>query len=164
MLPLMRRNVDENKATRGAGECAVEVAELTWGEPFPAAVRDGHWDLVLGSDLVYDEDCLTALAKTLEGLFGENNGRWRGDQDAPCCLLALSDRAEFTVSLRDNTPDYAAFFDVLKRPEYGGFQVTRVHTVSAAVAQCASNIDVFLLERGKSSVARLIKISQEELQ
>ena len=144
---------------RIAGECAVETDELAWGGPFPASVRSGHWDLVLGSDLVYDEDAFPALAKTLDGLF-DNNGKWRGERAAPCCLLALSDRQEFAASRRDDRPDYEAFFDVLRRPEYGGFSVSRVHTVSAADAQCASNIDLFLIERGSSLVAQLIKKQQ----
>ena len=156
MLPLMRRNVDENAALRGPGECAVEVEELTWGEPFPAAARDGHWDLVLGSDLVYDEDWFPSLARTLDALF-DSNGKWRGAGAAPSCLLALSDRAEFSESKRNHEPDYEVFFKELARPEYGGFTVAKVHSVSAEDAQCASNIDIFSVERASASVAQLIK-------
>ncbi|CAE8634564.1 unnamed protein product [Polarella glacialis] len=77
-LPLLRRNVERNKAG-----CLIEpkVTELRWGrEAAMQAVKEGTFDVVVGCEIIYQHDAetATALAETMCQLVG---------QDGTCLLV-----------------------------------------------------------------------------
>ncbi|CAE8620184.1 unnamed protein product, partial [Polarella glacialis] len=70
-LPLLRRNVERNKAG-----CLIEpkVTELRWGrEAAMQAVKEGTFDVVVGCEIIYQHDAetATALAETMCQLVGQ---------------------------------------------------------------------------------------------
>ena len=60
VLGITRENVGANGLT---GQ--VHVAELNWGHPLPQCAQHGAYDLVIGADVLYRQEHLSALFQTL---------------------------------------------------------------------------------------------------
>jgi predicted nicotinamide N-methyase len=96
-LPLLGRNLAANLPA-----CShVSTAALQWGSPLPASCREVSWDLVVATDVVYDENCVAALASTLQDLCCRDGRTVRA-------LLALPDRSEFAASPSGQEEDHPA--------------------------------------------------------
>lgn len=139
-LPLLRANL---KANFGASSERVAACALCWERALPAEA-DGAWDLVVGSDLVYDEDALEPLAATLAALLKRRPGALG--------LLALPDRAEFALEAAhkgdvavEMQPDYVHLFNRLAQPDFE-IHTRMIGTVSSEDAgTCDSAIHILLI-------------------
>ncbi|KAJ1479551.1 putative methyltransferase-domain-containing protein, partial [Baffinella frigidus] len=72
LIPNLERNVVANSAQDVTGNEPCKVMSLDWTAP-PTADSDEGFQLVVGSDLVYDQDIITPLSKTALRL-AENGG------------------------------------------------------------------------------------------
>lgn len=74
VLPSLQMNVDANK-TEGH-ELDVKVAELRWGEDIGIVVRDGPFDLIVASDVIWLDHLLQPLVDTFTRLmtYQRNSG------------------------------------------------------------------------------------------
>jgi len=78
VLPLLQQNVDKYAAALH-GVCTLDVQELTWGckNHIEKVVADeGGFDVILGSDLLYEYKAHASLAKTLKRLLTHANGSY----------------------------------------------------------------------------------------
>ena len=71
---LVERSILETRESlpEGAELGAIRYAPLRWGQPTPAEVA-GEWDLVLGSDLTYNEEDHSVLLRTLRDVCTERS-------------------------------------------------------------------------------------------
>eukprot|EP00962_Isochrysis_galbana_P030485 scaffold9895_cov120-Isochrysis_galbana.AAC.2 len=143
--PLLERNLAANLP-----ECShASTAALQWGSPLPAPWYGVSWDLVVATDVVYDEDCVAALASTLLDLCCR--GR---DGRTTRALLALPDRSEFAASPRgeedpaaERAADYFRLFALLPT-----MRVQRLGRMTSEEAgTCESEVHIFLLTPAASS-------------
>jgi predicted nicotinamide N-methyase len=69
MLQLLRRNVSHN-AHRFPEYTTVEVAELDWSKPLPFVIteRNRKFDIILASEVLYDETSIPLFVSTLQHL------------------------------------------------------------------------------------------------
>lgn len=74
-LPLLRHNADAD-AARSGGACPVEVSACGWGDAAAVAALRPPFDVVLCSDVLYqnDEATQTALARTIRDLLRAPDG------------------------------------------------------------------------------------------
>lgn len=137
-MPLLLCNAQAN--SEGPHERRVKTCALEWGK-LPTALGAQNWDLVVGADLVYDEDAMPSLAWTLAALLrGKANSR---------ALLALPDRAEFERGA-GGKPDYTMLFDLLALPEHGSLTTKRVGCISSEDAgTLGSEIHILLVSHAK---------------
>ena len=83
LLSLMARNLAYNRPKLG-GSCRVVIQQLTWGAQ--DALPAGPFDLILGSDVIYDSDTHDQLCTTLRTLLQ------RDAQHAPAAIFATMPR------------------------------------------------------------------------
>ncbi|CAK9213219.1 unnamed protein product [Sphagnum troendelagicum] len=110
-LRLLQKNVDEN--VHSLSTCgSASVRELTWGETLDDEVVEPLPDFVLASDVVYNEDVVPELLKTLQGLTGPHTtvllaGELRNDAVLECFFTcALVDFVVGRVRESDWHPDF----------------------------------------------------------
>ena len=77
---------------RGRGGGSVEALELVWGEPLPPRLRDLDVDLVLGADVVFDEELFEILAQTLQSLLPTARSATAVTADAGKCSAARAEQ------------------------------------------------------------------------
>ena len=133
-MPLLTRNLREN-----ADDCdRLQVCVLEWGT-CPEELARQRWDLIVGADLVYDEEAMPALALTLGQLLHRNQGAR--------AILVLPDRSEFE-STQGARPDYCVLFELLARPQHGALHTCQVGAVSSQEAgTLSSNMHIFVVSQ-----------------
>jgi len=144
-IPLLQHNVEANVPLRGS----VSTAALRWGEALPPSCQDSDYDLVVATDVIYDEENVAPLASTLKQLSSP-----RGIK----VLLALPDRCEFGPEDPASPAEGATTESVPCVPDYGRLfallpwmQVQRIGRISSEEAgTCESEIHIFLLTAAES--------------
>jgi len=141
-MPLLTRNLRENSVSPDHGRLQARILE--WGT-CPEELALQGWDLIVGADLVYDEDLMPALALTLARLLHRN--------PEARAVLVLPDRSEFD-STQGDRPDYCVLFDLLALPEHGALQAHQVGAISSEEAgTLSSNMHIFVVSHSPGAPA-----------
>lgn len=100
LLPGLLQNVDAN----GLGD-RVEVRELVWGsdESVSQANELGEFDLILMSDVFFDQEEMPPLAQILKIIAGENSIIWAASELRPWTIECLGEFANQGFKI-DETP------------------------------------------------------------
>lgn len=137
-MPLLRHNVAANFESDDPN--APTVSPLVWGT-MPAVAGDETWDLLLGTDLLYNEEHVAPLAATVHGLLSR--------RPTARALFAFPRRFEFDPGYSRNRgagevlPDYMLLFDLLAD---GGWHCEQIGSVSSEEAGTAENpISIWLV-------------------
>ena len=130
-LPLLRRNVAANHES--GDPLTPSVSALVWGT-VPEVVGDETWDLLIGTDLTYDDEHVAPLAVTIDGLLSRRPLA-RG-------LFALPLRCEFEPRYcRGGTgevlPDLMMLVDLLTERGWHCEQIGEVSSEEAGTAENA---------------------------
>ena len=141
-LPLLRRNVAANHES--GDPLAPTVSALVWGT-VPAVVGDETWDVIIGTDLTYDDEHVAPLAMTIDGLLSRRPLA-RG-------LFALPLRCEFEPRYcRGGTevlPDLMMLVDLLAERGWHCEQIGLVSSEEAGTAENAIGVwSVHAAEQG----------------
>jgi predicted nicotinamide N-methyase len=157
---LIRKNIEANlEGSPGADSGSVQRQQVQccsfiWGPRVPSQLR-GHWDLVVGCDIVYDLDRVAELAGTLVALLLRAEGGRRGPTRV---LLALPDRSDFGYRRRDRAsgewsptlPDYEVLLADLERRLPDRLDVVLLDVIPPRSAEdyhadCGTNVHVLLI-------------------
>jgi|TARA_B110000196_G_scaffold307959_1_gene308134 hypothetical protein len=130
-LPLLRRNVAANHES--GDPLTPSVSALLWGT-VPEVVGDETWDVLIGTDLTYDDEHVAPLAVTIDGLLSRRPLA-RG-------LFALPLRCEFEPRYcRGGTgevlPDLMMLVDLLTERGWHCEQIGEVSSEEAGTAENA---------------------------
>ena len=142
-LPLLNSNIDLNADLCGKSDVHAEV--LPWGTK-PAGPVDRRYDLIVGSELTYDADLLSPLARTTAELM-----RHRSSSKPTVALFAMSRHRAYA-----HVPDHAhQFIHDLLVAKYGlhaalvgsydhpSAELGRAFFVGAQAAEGGSPISIF---------------------
>jgi len=114
-LTWLERNVAENREVAEAGGGRVDTARLAWGDADDEESIKSRWpdgfDLVVGSDLLYDSGRYDALLSTLTAVAGEASRR-RNDDNKLFAVLGYQMR----IGAERRFGDDAAEFEVERYP------------------------------------------------
>lgn len=110
-LPNLRHNAGANAGAVARRGGAVRVAALRWGVAEDAAAVGSHFDLVLGSDLVYHDHLYDPLLQTLRCFLLGNGG-------------CETEKAVFVMAHLRRWKKESAFFRKARKV----FKVEKVHT------------------------------------
>ena len=129
-LPLLRRNVAANHES--GDPQTPSVSALVWGT-VPAVVGDETWDVLVGTDLTYDDEHVEPLAATIHGLLSRRP-LTRG-------LFALPLRCEFEprycrAGTGEVLPDLMMLVDLLVER---GWHCEQIGSISSEEAGTAEN-------------------------
>ena len=115
IMPVLQANVAANEAEASASGCSLIAQPLVWGTKAGlSVVGDDSLDLIVATDVCYDEQLVPPLASTLKSLLSAHTGA--------VALLALTDLRHFG----HDAPDYECLLGDLR------------HSGSLSVSQLAS--------------------------
>lgn len=146
-LPLLQLNVEANREHLGSAWRSVDVCTFEWGSQWEV---EKPWDLLVATDVIYDEDKAEALAASCAELLSSPKEHGSSKR----ALLSLPDRCDFGYTRGNDPeplPDYELFLDALDHEM--ACQGTRLHCEfldvipSAQAGTLSSDIVVMLLQQ-----------------
>ena len=171
----MRRNVAANRSAHAG---ALRCRSYTWGRTLPRELR-ARWDLIVGCDIVYDRNAVSALADTLSSLLDRGSaaeateavaggvGGGRSGGRTTQVLLALPDRTDFGYHRRGpdgvlsaTLPDYELLLADLERRLPNRLEVVLLDSIETADhVACGTSIHVLRLSCRPRAAAAVPEVS-----